>query len=304
MESTTRSPVLFLIFNRLDTAERVFAEIRKAQPARLYIAADGPRPDKPGELEKCLQARALLQKVDWNCEVKTLFRETNLGCRNAVSEAVTWFFEHETEGIILEDDCLPHQDFFPFCTEMLARYRDDVGVFAISGSNIIGTRSQEADYFFSLVGGIWGWASWRRAWAHYRLNIQPEFTSSNWRKIRHNLRNVPLARTLETILRAELIEREPNTWDYQWLFMRMLLNGKSVIPNSNLVSNLGFSTESTHTQESDNPLANLPMMALRAPFRQPADETALAAFDAAYLRHFRKPLLCRLHTKLRKWFHV
>jgi len=118
------SPVLFLIFNRPDTTTRVFEAIRAARPERLYVAADGPRMTREGEAERCAEARRIATAVDWPCEVKTLFRETNLGCRAAVSGAITWFFEHEEEGIILEDDCLPDPSFFPYCTELLAHYRD------------------------------------------------------------------------------------------------------------------------------------------------------------------------------------
>ena len=144
-----KTAVLFLIFNRPDTTKQVFEAIRKSKPPRLYVAADGPRTDKSGEAEKVEQVRRIAMQVDWNCEVKTLFREENLGCGKAVSSAITWFFKNEEEGIILEDDCLPNQSFFWFCEELLERYRDDMRIMAVSGDNFQkGLARNEFIYYF------------------------------------------------------------------------------------------------------------------------------------------------------------
>ena len=161
-------PILFLIFNRPETTELVMGAIRAARPQKLYVAADGPRGGKAGEAKRCAEARVLATQVDWACEVRTLFRERNLGCRNAVSSAITWFFEHEPEGIILEDDCLPSNDFFPYCADLLERHRDDERVMAICGSAYadIGP-NYPSSYYFSYYADMWGWATWRRAWQHY-----------------------------------------------------------------------------------------------------------------------------------------
>ncbi len=162
------SPVLFLIFNRPETTEQVFSAIKKAQPPRLYIAADGPRSEYPNDAESCDISRAIATNVDWDCEVKTLFQDQNLGCRLAVSGAVDWFFEQETEGIILEDDCLPDQSFFLFCQELLEQYRDDTRIMQIGGTNYqFGKKRTNYSYYFSRYGHLWGWASWRRAWSFY-----------------------------------------------------------------------------------------------------------------------------------------
>ncbi len=163
-----RSPVLFLVFNRPDSTRKVFDAIRSARPPKLYITADGPRPDRPAEAKLCSEVRAIASAVDWPCEVKTLFRESNLGCKAGVSSGITWFFSHEDEGIILEDDVLPVPTFFNFCDEMLERYRDDARVSMISGCNLISNHfSPKQSYFFSRYNLIWGWATWRRAWQHY-----------------------------------------------------------------------------------------------------------------------------------------
>ena len=150
------SAILFLVFNRLDTASRVFEAIRESRPSRLYIAADGPRPHKPKEFEACQAVRDLATQVDWPCEVYTLFRNENLGCAKAVKGAIDWFFEHEDEGIILEDDCLPRPEFFSFCSAMLDRWRNSEEIMMISGTNYLFGQVIEEKYYFSKVPFIWG----------------------------------------------------------------------------------------------------------------------------------------------------
>src|SRR5690606_4355769 len=153
--------------------QRVFEQIAQYRPAKLYLASDGPRANVSGEQEKVDGIRQFLTtNINWKCDVKTLFRPTNLGCKIAVSEAISWFFDQEEYGIILEDDCLPERSFFPFCAAMLTTYRDDTRVMQISGTNFIGryTPDPQYSYFFSKYGGIWGWASWRRAWKHFELS--------------------------------------------------------------------------------------------------------------------------------------
>src|SRR5262249_47548369 len=178
MSVLTKVPVLFLVFNRPETTARVMEAIRAAGPERLYVAADGPRDSKTGEAEHCAEVRQLAMNVDWPCDVRTLFRDRNLGCRRAVSSAITWFFEQEPEGIILEDDCLPSFDFFPYCAELLERYRDDERVMAICGSAYADVSSDYPhSYYFSYYADMWGWATWRRAWLHYdnRMDRWPVF---------------------------------------------------------------------------------------------------------------------------------
>lgn len=165
-------PVLFLVFNRAHTTVRVFEAIRQARPARLYVAADGPRPVREGEAERCAEVRRIATNVDWDCEVHTLFRDENLGCRHAVSSAITWFFVYEEEGIILEDDCIPNQSFFLYCAELLERYRDDERIMCITGDNFQKTmEGYPFGYYFYIYNHCWGWASWRRAWSHYDADL-------------------------------------------------------------------------------------------------------------------------------------
>src|SRR4051812_16452735 len=179
-----KTAVLMVIFNRPDTTKQVFEAIRKAKPPRLYVAADGPRPHVPTDKEKCAETRKVIEGVDWPCEVKTLFHEKNLNCGVAPSTAFTWFFEHETEGIILEDDCLPSISFFRYCSELLERYRDDTRIMGIGANNFENenTREQEYSYNFSSLAYIWGWATWKRAWQFIDLKVThyPELNKKHY----------------------------------------------------------------------------------------------------------------------------
>lgn len=242
-----KSPILFIIFNRPDTTSQVFEAIRRYKPEKLYVAADGPRLEKVGELEKCNLVRSIIDKVDWDCDVKTLFRDKNLGCKHAVSSAISWFFENEEEGIILEDDCLPSASFFNFCENMLAKYRDDKNVMIVSGSNFQdGIKRSDASYYFSKCCHIWGWASWRRVWNQYDIEMKtfPQFVKSNQIQQIFNHPSVQWY-WLKMLYRA--YNGEINTWDYQFNYAVWSNNGINIIPNSNLVSNIGFGEDSTHT---------------------------------------------------------
>lgn len=250
-----QTAVLFLVFNRPDTTAQVFEAIRKAQPPRLYVAADGPRANREGEAEKVAKVREIATAVDWPCEVKTLFREQNLGCKYAVSGAITWFFEHEEQGIILEDDCLPHPDFFHFCNTLLERYAKDEQVSVITGNNFQnGHKRGAASYYFSKYNHCWGWATWRRAWQYYQgdLPFWPEWSqSAAWRE------KTPDA--VERRYWSQIFERvragQIDSWAYPWTASLWHHGGLTATPNVNLVSNIGFGPDSTHTASADSPLA-------------------------------------------------
>jgi len=240
--------VLFLVFNRPDTTAQVFETIREARPPRLYVAADGPRASRAGEAERCAQVRSIATQIDWPCEVHTLFRQENLGCKRAVSGAIDWFFENEEEGIILEDDVLPQPGFFRFCEELLARYRDDHDVSMISGCNLLGDAYEApASYFFSRYMHIWGWASWRRAWAHYDVGMTGWGTPQSLAqldKVLHGRQHaVRYWRSIFDRVRANEID----TWDYQWVHAGWANDMIAIIPARNMVRNLGFGADATHT---------------------------------------------------------
>ena len=240
-----KSPVLFLIFNRPDLTRLSFECIRRAKPVRLYVAADGPRPDHPEDEKLCLEARAAAMAVDWPCELSTLFRKRNHGCKTACASAVSWFFAHEPEGVILEDDCVPHQDFFPYCDELLEHYRETPEVMFIGGSNYqYGKKRGTASYYFSIYPHVWGWASWRRAWAHYDLGMEglERFIKTRMRgQVGHDGAYKAMMRKFMLVARGI-----DNTWDFPLVYSLWKARGLSIIPNVNLVGNAGNVEDSAH----------------------------------------------------------
>ena len=241
------TPVLFLIFNRPDTTEKVFNAIKQAKPKQLFISADGPRQEKPGEFEKCQAARKIVEQVDWDCDLQVLFRDNNLGCKKAVSSGINWFFEQVDEGIILEDDCLPDQSFFGFCQELLKYYRNNPKIMHISGNNFqFGRKRGNASYYFSIYNHIWGWATWKRAWQYYDVTMADfeEFKKTNQiEKITRNKdEQAYWMYFFEKVWRNEI-----DTWDYQNVYSMWKKQGLAILPNVNLVSNIGFTKDATHT---------------------------------------------------------
>jgi len=246
--------VLFLVFNRLDTTKLVFQAIRQARPPRLYIAADGARENKQGEAKNVQVIRDFIMKnIDWKCEVKTLFRDENLGCKYAVSGAVTWFFNNEEQGIILEDDCLPSQSFFWFCEELLEKYKEDMRVGQISGDNFQkGVKRGVADYYFSIYAHIWGWASWANRWQNYDVNLE----SFNDAKFIEEIFDKKSSQQFWVEGFKNMKAGRIDTWDYQWVFTLLKAKQLIVLPNVNLIENIGFGVNATHTTK-ESELANL-----------------------------------------------
>ena len=260
-------PVLFLIFNRPDLTKRVFESIRQAAPKQFFIAADGPRPEISTDTEQCEQTRQFVDSIDWECEVHTLFRETNLGCKRAVYSAINWFFDHVESGAILEDDCIVHLTFFSFCAELLKRYYYDERIMAISGDNFQqGMQRTQYSYYFSRYNHIWGWATWRRAWQHYDVEMKhwPALRESPW------LLDILGDETAATYWRKTFDKAHAgkiDTWDYAWTFTCWIQNGLTVLPEVNLVSNIGFGDGATHTKSTGSKLANLATAAMEFPLR-------------------------------------
>jgi hypothetical protein len=237
-------PVLFLVFRRPELTARVFEAIRGARPARLFVAADGPRPGWPDDAERCARARRAATAVDWPCDLRTLFRERNLGCGVAVSEAIRWFFGQVEEGLVLEDDTLPDASFFPYCAELLEHYRHDTRVMHIAGYNPLEHGCGDGSYYFSPLMHCWGWATWRRVAAQYdfRMADFPRFKEQGLIRavFRTRLQQRHFLRIFETYHRGAI-----NNWDQQWLYMIVSRHGLCINPAVNLVRNIGFGVDST-----------------------------------------------------------
>ena len=263
------TPILFLVFNRPDTTRQVFERIKVQKPKFLYVAADGARSDNTGEMQLTDEVRKIATNVDWDCQIKTLFRDENLGCGRAVSEAITWFFDNVEEGIILEDDCLPDESFFRFCAELLEKYRADEAVMTISGSNLLGYpwKVKGQSYFWGQ-GGIWGWATWKRAWNLYDFKMQRWKEDKIESQIRKSLQTEEWYQFYLPMFVA-VFDGTLNTWDVQWLYSILINEGLSINPEVNLVKNIGFGNNSTHTENIKNPLADLSTETILFPLQHP-----------------------------------
>lgn len=265
------TPVLFMTFNRPSTTRRVFEAIKKIQPHRLYLACDGPRAGNAEDDRKCSEVREIISKVDWPCEVKTLFRNENLGCMNACTQAISWFFDHEDKGIILEDDCLPTQSFFNYCEEVLEKYKDDNRVVHVNGNNYNTSKVTPTDYsyHFTYFPQVWGWATWRRAWKKFQTTMPlfKQFDDSQF------FRHIGLTDRDYAKIRLRWLkvykQEVTNVWDYQWHFINMLEGNLVVSPVQNQISNLGFSEGSTHSPHVNLLKADLPRHELSLPIVHP-----------------------------------
>jgi hypothetical protein len=240
--------ILYLIFNRPHLQGESFDAIRRARPAKLFIAADGPRVGRDDDQKRCEQARRIINEVNWKCEVKTLFRDVNLGCRKGVAEAITWFFRHVEDGVVLEDDCVASPFFFKFTEELLHHYREDDRVWCISGSNFQnGNWRGDGTYYFSRHSHCWGWASWRRCWTHY------DDSMSLWKNVKsqdllRTLYEDPVERAYWSALWETMTYPESNvdSWAFRWSFANLINNSLTALPNRNLVTNIGFAADGTH----------------------------------------------------------
>jgi hypothetical protein len=264
-----QTPVVLIIFKRPHTTEKVFAAIRQIKPAKLFVIADGPRLERSGEKEKCEATRAIIEQVDWECEVLKDYSDVNLGCGKRVYSGLNWVFSQVEEAIILEDDCIPDHSFFPFCEELLKKYQNDNRITSISAQNVqLGHQRTNYSYYFSRYAHCWGWATWRRAWQLY------DFEMKYWDEAKNtNLLQQVLMDSQAVKYWTELFQLVKdgylNVWAYQWLFTNWLQSGLAIIPNVNLVENIGFDADSTHLKKKDNKTIDMPMQTMEFPLKHP-----------------------------------
>jgi hypothetical protein len=267
----------------------VFESIRKVQPSKLLVIADGPRQDKEGESVLCALTRSILDSVDWPCEVIKNYSDVNIGCNKRVSSGLDWVFDQVEEAIILEDDCLPDPTFFRFCDELLEKYRYDERLMVISGDNFqIGRRRTSESYYYSRYNHCWGWATWRRAWQLYDIEM------TSWSDIRDNdwltdLLIDPLAVRYWKNTFQKVYDNQVDTWDFRWTFACWINNGLSILPSVNLVSNIGFTDQGTHTQYHNHTFANIPTEAMQFPLNHPSymiRDRRADAFTQSYMFGF------------------
>lgn len=268
---TVETPIVFIIFKRLDTAERVFEVIRQARPSKLFVIADGPRQKNPEEAEKCAAVRALIDRVDWDCEVLKNYSDVNLGCRERFFSGLGWVFDQVEEAIILEDDILTDITFFQFCDELLKRYRHDTRVMSISATNyqVLADRGNYS-YSFSYFNSGWGWATWRRAWkpfADAEIPLWPEVRDHDW--LTDILGDRQAAQFWAKVFQSCVDGKYRRGWDYQWRFACWIQSGLCIHPNVNLVRNIGFGTDATNTRDSNDPRAKVAIEKVEFPLQHP-----------------------------------
>ena len=281
------TPVLFICFNRIGPAQQVFEAIRAARPSKLYFACDGPRNE--AEQVRCDEVRALAKQVDWPCELHTRFNERNLGLRKGVSSAIDWFFQHEPEGIVLEDETLSVPSFFQFCQEMLERYRHDQRIWVVMGNNLMDDWAGQKDgsYYFSAhgYGAPWGWASWRRVWAHYDVDMGawPALKASN--TLKDFFLNADEEYDVHSMF-DYVHAGKMNSWSYQLDITRVMNHGLNILPHTNLVRNIGFGDDGTHTVGLDDPRNKDTARDIDFPLQHPRFIMLDASRDAEYFKRF------------------
>lgn len=293
------TPVLLIVFNRPDKVRQLITALQLVKPKRVYIAADGPRSHVTADNARCAEVRNLVSTLPWECDIHTHFQDTNLGCKQAVSSAISWFFNEVPEGIILEDDCIPLPSFFSYCAELLERYRNST-VMHINGTAFRGKESRSHSYYFSKLPLVWGWASWRRAWESYDIEMSDirglarELAEENIfsrRRFRHywitlfeHIRSVPI-----------------NTWDAQWVYSILKARGICITPSTNLIQNIGFDAEATHTTEPvvfvERP-ANLSLPLSHPPALTVDTEADQYTMRIAFVNTFKKNITYQLRSLL------
>ncbi len=276
------------MFNRPQKTQRVFDEIKKARPQKLFVVADGPRNET--DKLKCEAVRNIIeQQVNWPCQVLKNYAEHNLGCKIRISSGITWVFQNVEEAIFLEDDCVPDQSFFPFCQELLEKYRNDSRIMSISGYNMALRDNRfkcQSSYYFSNIGLILGWASWRRAWQYYDVNINwwPDIKKSGL--LHKVLKNPPVVNHYEHLF-DQYHQQTVDSWDSQWFLTRWWKRGLSIVPKTNLVTNIGFDAEGAHTAiDPNDPRAHVPIVPMSFPLAHPADFVVDKAADDYTFKHY------------------
>ena len=249
-------PILIIIFNRPELVQQLFNEIKKQKPKYLFISCDGPRENRSGEIELLNQSKAVFNQIDWDCEIKTQYRNENWGAGKSISDALIWFFNQVEEGIIFEEDCLPHQDFFPYCEELLQKYRTNEQIMFIGGNNFLKETKSKYSYYFSAYPHIWGWASWKRIIDGYSFDLK-NVSKKDFRDAISNY-NFSWSEKRVWFDKFRRIQMgQINSWDYQLTYNIWSKNGISIIPSLNLVRNNGFGSNAIHCKDQESDFANL-----------------------------------------------
>jgi hypothetical protein len=296
--------IAFLVFKRPNMTQKVFDAIRQAKPSKLLVVADGPRDDRPGEAEKCAETRAVINQVDWDCEVLKNYSDENLGCRKRVSSGLDWVFSLVNQAIILEDDCVPQASFFPYCEELLERYREDERIMSICGLSVpTSYRRDSFSYCFSRYQRCWGWATWKRAWQYYDhdMELWPHVLET---KLLNDLFLDKTTADFWCKKFQDVYVGKINSWAYRWMFSCWLQNGLSILPEVNLIENIGFGSDATNTVSAGLGVQSY-SQEIRFPLRHPNFVLSDRRADEFIQRTRHNPrLVDRLENKLKKLLHA
>lgn len=306
------TPILLTVWRRSKETKEVIESLRKVKPKKLFIACDGPREGNEKESEKVKQTIKLCkEEIDWDCDLKWLISNKNLGCKLGVSSAINWFFENVNEGIFLEDDNVAHPDFFPYCEELLSKYRNDKRVWCISGTNNQGENVRgKGSYYFGKIPLVWGWATWKDRWDEYDLDMKkwPEINSNS--KLDDIFRDPIEKEYWMNIFENYYKNKEPDTWDYQWVFTCLINNGLVVIPNKNLINNIGFNLDATHTKWEKlipSKVSSIGDKIIHPEFMICDSKAERYQFDyyfGGYNTRLRKNIFMRIKNKLNRTFKI
>mgnify|MGYP001115841842 CR=1 FL=1 len=297
------TPVVLILFKRPELTRKVIESISKVQPRHLYVIADGPREDCPDEKAHCDEARAIVEEIDWDCEIFKNYSDKNLGCQQRIYSGLNWVFDQVESAIILEDDCLAHPSFFPFCEELLQMYEDDERIAAISGNNFqFGRERTENSYYFSRYPHCWGWATWRRAWSHC------DITMDSWPVVRQKkyLSSVfSNSRSIQywTSKFQNTYEKKIDSWAFPWALSCWLQSELTILPSKNLVANIGFGADGTHHRSQKTPFANIPALPIEFPLKHPRFVVRNSQADAFTQAH-QFGLLSRIWRKIRASLNI
>lgn len=301
-------PITYIFFNRLDCVKQTFPPIKMQKPEQLFLISDGPRVGNDLDGLKIRDCRSFInEQIDWKCEVYRLYQDTNLGAGKNITTGLNWVFSQIDRTVILEDDCLPDPSFFRFCQELLEKYKDDDRIGMIGGSNHT-PRILSSSYFFSNFTMVWGWATWKRAWKYhdFEMSLWPDFKNNrSWliEKIIDEENYVYWFNILDNLYRSD----KSQVWDYQWSLALWVQNMLSIIPTKNLVKNIGFGPDATHTKVDHRNLSNIgvdkidfPLIHPKGIYRNHAMDSIITERIYSNYRKGKRPFFLRIRRVLKK----
>jgi hypothetical protein len=305
------TPVLFIVFNRIENAQIVFNEIKIQKPAQLYVFADGPRADHPEDKHRCEQTRAIiLNQIDWDCNLKTLFLDFNLGCGKGPAKAITWFFENVTDGIIIEDDCVPHPDFFNYCAELLEKYRNDTRIMVIGATTYRDDYPCKESYAFSIYPTMAAWATWKRVWQKYDYYLSSFTREELENKLKEYFFSSFEFKNWMNLYDWIIAEKFDSFWDWQLNYMMYMNDGIAIRPQKNMIKNIGFGNDATHTSylKSPNFTANREIFSC-LPLKHPSAVKINKQIDSKYYIKMHKISIIRqavikIKNRIRKMYLI